>query len=145
MDVDNVPDRRRYGYKELEEKLDSHVAELESRFAKFMRGALVAFAIIGLMSSASIVAFGFLLKEQGLQADEIQQQRRETILRSCNEQNRRHDDTLREFHILAKKAAKKHPEQAARIKEAVKGNLRLIESLVPKRPCAQIAAQAVEQ
>lgn len=149
------PDRRMHGYKELEDKLDEHAEKLEEqlnqhaenlnkRLARFIRSGLFAFAMTGLLSAAAIVGFGFLLNEQGKQATEIQNQRREAILRSCGELNQRHDETIKAFHEVAEQESKKHPERAVQIKESTQGTLRLINALVPKQECQRIAALAVD-
>jgi hypothetical protein len=137
-------DRRKDGYKNLEVKLDQHATDLEMRFARFMKMALVAFAVIGFMSAGALVGFGFLLKELGDQADDIQNQRRDAVLYTCNNQNRRHRNTIKEFRLIAKQAAKKHPEQAAQIAESVKANIRLIDTLVPVQNCAKLVTIAVD-
>jgi precorrin-2 methylase len=51
------PDRRKHGYKELENKLDRHAEEIKSRLEKFIRRGLVAFAIIGIFTALAL--FGF--------------------------------------------------------------------------------------
>lgn len=140
---DTQPDRRRHGYKDLEEKLDQHAKRLDERLELFIRRALIAFALIGFTSVGSLVGFGVLLSRQGQTATEIQAQRRESIFRSCYEQNVRHDNTVLQFRRVADEAAKKQPEEASRIKAAVKANLTIIEALVPKQDCVKLVERSV--
>lgn len=138
------PDRRKHGYQELEKKLDDHAKAIEDRLSAFISKAMVAFAIIGLFSTGSLIGFGILLKQQGHTADEIQQQRREAIIRNCVDQNKRHDNTIEKFQQVALAAEKKDPKQRTEIQAAVKANLTIIEALVPKQDCAELVLRSVE-
>lgn len=141
---DDLPDRRRHGYKELEDKLERHAEELEERFSKSIKGALIAFAVIGLMSAAGLIGFGFILRELANQANEIQAQRRETVFRSCQEQNQRHDATIAEFRKIESAAIEKAPQREALIHQSVAASLRLVETLAPKRSCYKLVALSVK-
>lgn len=79
---ENLPDRRRHGYQELYDKIESHLTEIETtldayidrvetRFQKRYRGMLIAFSIIGITSAVALVGFGILLDRQGDQQDKI--------------------------------------------------------------------------
>lgn len=144
MEQEPQPDRRRHGYKELEEKLDQHAETIEQRLERFIRGALLGFAIIGLCSAGALIGFGFLLREIGDQADAIQEQRREAILRSCTDQNARHDNSVKAFNKVAREAIKKYPNRAEQIQQSAKSNLAIIEALVPKQNCVLLAQRAVD-
>ena len=96
MSEEHLPDRRKHGYRELEEKLEAHVEELreehqkairqiEARFAKRYRGMLIAFSIIGLTSALALAGFGILLDRQGEQQDQLKIQ--QTQLASVVEAN----------------------------------------------------------
>jgi hypothetical protein len=115
---------RREGYEEIARKLDDHVSHIEDRFSKWFKMGLLAFGFIGITSAIALVGFGFALRE-------IQQQRREV----CQSQNRRHDAAVRQFRRLARDSIKQQPENAARIRAAVRGNLAIIDALVPVQNC----------
>lgn len=142
---EDQPDRRRHGYKELEQKLDDHAERIDSRVESFIRRALIAFAIVGLTSTGALVGFGVLVTKQGQTTSEIQAQRRDSIFRSCYEQNLRHDNTFKQLRAVAAEAVKKEPKRAAQIKQSTKSSLTIIEALVPKRDCVKLVKQSVDE
>jgi cell division protein FtsX len=105
MSDTHLPDRRKHGYKELEEKLDAHIAAIEKklddhikanadRLRRFFAKALAAFAVLGITSALGLLGFGVVLKNEGRTTDEIQQQRFQVVLDNCVSQNARHDRTI---------------------------------------------------
>lgn len=56
----------------------------------------------------------------------------------CKDQNGRHDATLAQLDKQLKLIVKKHPDEAAAIKESRAGNIALISALAPKRKCGKI-------
>lgn len=143
-EAEEAPDRRKHGYKDLEDKLDNHAARLDKRLETFIRQALIAFAIIGITSVGSLVGFGILLSKQGQTASEIQAQRRESIFRSCYEQNLRHDNTITQLQIISDVNVKRHPERATEIKESVRPTITLIDALAPKQNCVKLVKESVD-
>lgn len=142
MEDEPLPDRRRHGYQDLEEKLDEHAQKITDRLEEFIRRALIGFAVIGITSAASLAGFGILLVKQDNTSKEIQAQRRESILRGCLEQNTRHDNTISQLQVVSAAAAKEHPKDAAQIAQSVKSSTTLIEALVPKENCLLKVKQA---
>lgn len=82
---------RRKGYKELGEELEAHADRIEARLHRFFFRCLAAFAVLGLTSAISLLGFGVVLKQQARNSRDIQQQRYDTLMTNCLEQNRRHD------------------------------------------------------
>lgn len=93
-----MPDRRKHGYREIEEKLEKHYADLEQsladhaesledRLSGFFTKALIVFAILGMTSAGSLFGFGIVLKV-------IQNQRYEASFQNCQQQNLRHDNAV---------------------------------------------------
>lgn len=164
---DDLPDRRRHGYEELEQKLNKQADAIEQRFHKRYRGMLMAFSVIGLTSALGLFGFGFLLARQSIQQDrletqqkqlarlsaanrdlvvDIQQQRKASIRAACQDTNRRNTKTSYRLNKAAEKAAQEAPDAAlkARIRESVKTSLGLIDSLAPKQNCEAIVKKAVK-
>lgn len=107
MKEENLPDRRRHGYKELEEKLETHAVELQERHTQhaakiedrlnhFFARALAAFAVIGVVCGLALLGFGLVLDGQSQITKDIQTQRFNTLVLNCDQQNRRHDDAIAE-------------------------------------------------
>jgi hypothetical protein len=139
------PDRRKHGYKELEDKLDKHATEIKDRLAIFIRRGLIAFAIVGVFTTLALFGFGYLLREQHKTTDLIQEQRRDAVRTTCEEQNKRHDRTVAVLERVLRDAEKKTPERKAQIEAARASNLLLINALAPHRDCAQLIHLAVPE
>lgn len=92
---DELPDRRRHGYKELNDKLEKHAAHIENRLRRFFTRALMAFAILGLTSAGSLLGYGLVLKKETRFSQEIQDQRFRSVLQQCLDQNRKHDRAIK--------------------------------------------------
>lgn len=86
---------RRQGYDELNAKINKKYEGLETRLEKFFSKALFAFAIIGMATAISLLGFGLVLNAQSDTAKTIQQQRYESLLNSCLDQNVRHDNVIK--------------------------------------------------
>lgn len=97
MTLGHEPERRK-GYRELYNELDSKVDEefekLRTQLRRFFAKALGAFAILGLASAIALAGFGLVLSKQGSTSKEIQQQRYDSLLLSCYQQNTRHDQAI---------------------------------------------------
>lgn len=63
--------------------------DLEKRLERFLSRALAAFAVLGISCAVSLLGFGIVLDKQGEQADDIQQQRFDSIKRACEDTNAR--------------------------------------------------------
>lgn len=66
------------------------------------------------------------------QGDDIQAQRRTSILAACREQNARHDDTIAKLDSII---ADLPPSQKAEAEQRREGTVLLIDALAPKRNC----------
>jgi hypothetical protein len=58
------------GYKDLEDRLTAHAAEVQRRFHRWFIITLSAFAIIALSSTVGLIGFGVVLGKQGKTTDE---------------------------------------------------------------------------
>jgi hypothetical protein len=130
------------GYKDLEDRLTAHAAEVQRRFHRWFIITLSAFAIIALSSTVGLIGFGVVLGKQGKTTDEIQQQRRDFVRGSCTDQNRRHDDTSRRLLRAMRVAIRRNPERREQIRQSSEVSLGLIDSLVPKQNCVQVVREA---
>ena len=143
MTGEELPDRRRHGYRELEQKLDKHAHDLDVRLSKFFRKCLIAFAIIGITSAIAIGGYGLVLRTQGKQADEIQQQREFSIRTACVDQNVRHDNTIDELNKASAKLIEENPGQKKAIEASVAANTKILEAAIPKKDCKKLVNQSV--
>ena len=73
----------------------------------------------------------------------IQTQRRDSILASRRDQNRRHDNTIGTLNGLAKKDERKHPAETPRIQASLAQTELLIQALAPKQNCESLANRYV--
>lgn len=101
--------------------------ELTDTVQKWLTRGLWAFGIIGVMCTIAMVGFGLVLVE-------FQQQR----LDFCQQQNKRHDNTLSEFDKVAAETIAKHPELKGQIEESKDANKRLINAIAPKFDCEKL-------
>lgn len=84
---DGVPDRRKHGYGKLEEKMDNELAGIRWSLTKFMMVA----AVTGMLAlGAAVILY---TGQRGL-TDDIQDQRFDSLVKLCQEQNERHDNTI---------------------------------------------------
>lgn len=131
-----LPDRRKNTYRELEKRVDRHLDAMEVRLHRFFMKALAIFAVIGMTSAIALFGFGINLRQ-------IKETRKDFVYDSCTAQNKRHDNTVNQFYMVAADYKKKHPKEAALIDESVKSNLQLIDSLAPKQNCKKLSEVAV--
>lgn len=136
--------RRQDDFEHLDEKIDDRFGVLTDRLAHFIKRAIVGFAIIGLTSALALAGYGYLLREQHKTTNEIQQQRKETILRSCTEQNGRHNATIKVLDKVLSDTVKSNPKLKAQVKDSRAQNLLLINALVPVQNCSQLVKAATE-
>jgi hypothetical protein len=131
------------GYRELENRLTEHTEAVAKRFHRWFIISLVAFSVIALTSAAGLVGFGVLLKQQGHTTHAIQKQRTETVLRTCEDQNRRNESTtqavLRRYRV---ERAKANPARRARLRDSVQFTLGLINALAPEQNCSEAVKEA---
>lgn len=123
-------------YDDANEKLDAHIRENDRRLRRFFVGAIVAFSIIGLACTASLIGFGIVLVE-------LTDTRKDFTRSVCTAQNSRHDETVKTFNEAKEDAIKKHPEQKQAIDESVEANVRIINALVPIQDCEYLVDLSV--
>lgn len=110
-DIPTPPGRRTSRSEELEKQIDEHYKLLkvrsdihyevmELKLARFVKKAMWAFAFIGITSIVGLAGFGVLLSKQHHTSDEIQQQRFESLVTTCQQQNDRHDRTILKARAL---------------------------------------------
>lgn len=80
-------ERRQAGYKLLEERLDKFEKHLDDRLRNFFIKVLIAFAVLGLTSVSA--AAGAIIA-----LNEIQNQRYNSVLESCQDTNQRNTAVL---------------------------------------------------
>lgn len=79
-------------------------------------------------------------------AQEIQDQRQESVLRSCKEQNLKHDNTIKTIDLqLAPRIEKADERQKAALKDRRDQTVLIIDALTPKRDCKKLAKAAVTE
>lgn len=118
------------GYEKLEKKLDNHANGIENRFHRWFVGGLIAFALMGLACSGSLIGFGILLTEQGNLTNKIQQQRYDSLLETCENQNTRHDDVIKKIDDAVAEVPPP-PARQRRAKESAKPFKLILEAAVP--------------
>jgi hypothetical protein len=126
----DLPDRRKYTYAQLEEKIDEHADYLEQRLSRFFKRCLIVFAIIGISCTLAIAGYGIVLRA-------VQTQRRD----ACLAQNQRHDATLAALNKIINDAIRDNPKQAKEIRQSIDANVRLINALAPKVNCDRVAPE----
>lgn len=139
----SLTDRRKEEYDALDKKIDQKFDVLTSRLSGFIAKALAGFVIIGITSTIALIGFALVLDHEGNNTDAIQQQRKDSIERSCNDQNKRHDDTINAFDTVADAAVKTNPSRAKEIRASVKANLLIINAVVPKQNCDLLVTSSV--
>lgn len=103
-----------------------------------------AIAIIaGLSMGGALSVAGVYLIGISSQTDEIQESRRENIRVSCDQQNQRHDNTIRALDQVLEEAIQSEPERAKRIEASRERTILLINALVPKRNCDRLVDKLV--
>lgn len=139
------------GYKELKESLETQSKKTEERLHRWLVMGLVAFAIIGLTSSVGLVGFGLVLKkqnnittQQGNVTNEIQQQRFDSLLDACKDQNIRHDRVISRID-KAVAAVPPPPARQRKARESAKPFKLILEAAVPyTKDCREYARHRVK-
>lgn len=164
----NLPDRRQHTYDELAKRLDEHIEKhekaleeqakehdkaikqyaqhSEDRLSRFFSKALIAFAVIGLISAGSLFGFGVVLQNQSEASDDIQTQREESIRTACEDTNKRHDDTSAQLVMLADADEAKRKTEAgkAEVRRRRDVTLALIDAISPHQDCDKLVAESVK-
>lgn len=163
MNEDNEDKRGSVGRREYDDanaKLDAHIQENDARLRRFFIGALIAFSIIGLACTGSLIGFGIVLHAQQQTADQltelveqnkqftadIQKQRRSSIIEGCSTQNARHDGALKALTEGSDLDQKNAPDEATRaeIRRRRDVTIALLDALAPVEDCQAKAKAAVQ-
>lgn len=155
-----LPDRRKNTYEQLEERLDTHIGEIEKQFSRWFVRGLIAFAIIGIACAVSLVGFGIVLNEVSDTADQvqaqtaankataaqIQQQRQDSIKTECERTNKRHDGAESALVQGSNQDQANAKDAAARkeIRRRRDVTLALLDALAPHQDCEALVAEAVK-
>lgn len=159
MSTDAPLPERRKGYAQMEENLQTHAEEIEEQLRRFIRNAMIAFAIVGLCCAAGILGFGLVLREQGHQQDqikslavknhqittEIQKQRATTVRENCEAVNKRHDTTIKLLIAAAKLEEKNSPTEEAKqaVRQRRMNDTTFIDSILPTQDCEKLVRIAL--
>lgn len=125
-----LPDRRANTYEALERRLDAHIHKIEARFQRWFLLGLIAFALIGLTSTAALIGFGINLHN-------IKENRELFVRNECETTNKRNKDTSQGL-ILAAQEDIEHRDTAAGKLEVQRRRdvtLALIDLLAPLQNC----------
>lgn len=150
----------RRDYDDANAALGRHIEKNDKRLRRFFIGAIIAFAIIGLACTASLIGFGIVLNDQQHTADQlavlvkqnkqfaddIQKQRKDSIIESCTAQNARHDGAVKaltEGSDIDQENAKTE-EAKAEIRRRRDVTIALLDALAPVENCQQKAREAVQ-
>lgn len=82
-DDDDLPDRRKHGYSELEGKLDTHTQQIESdvetfvsitgnRMRRVLIGSIIAISVIALATGAALFGFGLIVHYNHSQSEKVE-------------------------------------------------------------------------
>jgi cell division protein FtsB len=96
-------------------------------------------AMVALPAGAWVMASGTRENHDLLQA--IQRERARNVRTNCEEQNRRHDATIRQLHRLVDELPP--GPRKVRAVQGMAGSVALIQALAPKRDCRALVAQQV--
>lgn len=150
----------RRDYDDANAALGRHIEQNDRRLRKFFIGAIVAFAIIGLACTASLIGFGVVLNDQQKTAnqlavlvtqnkkfaDDIQKQRKDSIIEGCKAQNARHDGSVKALMEGSDIDQENAPDEKARVEIRRRRDvtIALLDALAPVEDCKAKAAEAVQ-
>ena len=92
------------------------------------------------IAAAAVERAAQLRQETRERAEAIERSRRDVLIRSCREQNRRHDATILE---LDRQVAKLPPARRSEAQARRNGTVALLEAIIPHRDCAKRAERLI--
>lgn len=121
-----LPDRRKNTYESLELHLDERLDKMEARLARWLKGGLIAFGIIGFFCVVALFGFGYLLRHES-----------STSLRLCENQNTRHDNGTTVLMVGSNLDQQNAQTEAgkAEIRRRRDVSLGIIDMIAPKVDC----------
>lgn len=133
---------------EIESAVERHsketkeaIEQITAAYRRFARVTTTILAVLCVATLGAAILSIYLLGQNGQRADEIQQERANSVRSSCLEQNARHDKTLAKLDKLV--ADIKDPAEKARAQANIGGTVALIEALAPKQDCTALVRKAV--
>lgn len=130
-----------HGYQELENKVNAHALEIEKKFHKWFVRGLVAFGIMALCCTVSLAGFGILLNTQSNITNQIQVQRYNSVLDLCKDQNKRHDNVIKQIDAAVAEVPPP-PARQRRARQSAKPFKLILEAAVPHTKNCVEAARA---
>lgn len=159
-DEDKRDSAGRREYDDANAALNAHIEANDALLRKFFIGALIAFSIISLATAASLIGFGIVLHKQQKTANQlavlvrqnkdfgldIQKQRRDSIIESCEVQNDRHNDSIAALKEGSDIDQQNAPNEAARVEIRRRRDvtIALLDALAPVEDCRAKAKEAVQ-
>ena len=154
-------------YDDPNKALNEHIVANDKRLTRFFRGAIIAFAFIGILTTVALVGFGVVLNEQQDTADklealvksnqaltlqnkrfaeDIQQQRRDSIRDACVAQNKRHDGSVAALVKGSDEDQANAPNEDARkeIRRRRDVTIALLDALAPVQDCEKLVKESVQ-
>jgi hypothetical protein len=119
------------------------------QYIKELRLERRLFMLINLIAAGALVVLFYLITHQqheiAKQTSVIQQQRYATVFASCEDQNGRHDHTIKVLNAIITKleTANLTKKQKRQLRVSARDNILLINALAPKRDCIEAAQKAV--
>lgn len=131
MTDEELPDRRKHGYADLEKQVEDHTKEVEDRLHKFFTKALATFALLGFISAGSLLGFGVVLQTQADVSRKIQEQRFDAFRLNCEQTNDRYFAVI---SAINKAIAATPPKQRAQAEKSAVPFKAILAAAVPFTP-----------
>lgn len=114
--------------------------------SKRARRKVVVVAVVAAVAvMLAFAAAGFALWLNAGRTQQIQDERAANILRSCQEQNQRHDAAIRALdQLIAKAQTTAGPAQVERMRQSRASTVLLIDALAPMRDCPALVTRQVD-
>lgn len=123
----DIPDRR--------VQVDEHAEEVEKRFEKFFKKALIAIAFVGITSTIALGGFGYVLVQQNNDRKE-----------ACQARNTRHDNAVNALIVGSNLDQQNATTEASKVEIRRRRDvtLAIIDGVAPKVDCDDPKQPAVK-
>lgn len=128
------------GYIQRAEENRKLILELGAAYHRFAKVTTIILLLLTVVMIPTAVASVVVLGQNSDQTRDIQRQRYDFVLSSCQDQNRTHDATISKLDAVV--ADIKDPVERAKAEANRAGTLAIIEALVPKQDCVALARAA---
>lgn len=132
-----MPERR------VDKYARDRLAEIQQGYLDVSRRLLLAVVFQGLVVILTAAAIGYLVNENSERIDGQIDERRANVKRSCEDVNRRHDDTIATLDSLLERAPANLSQEQITASRA--STVLLIDALAPERDCDVYAKQQVRE